>query len=647
MSSAAGELFHIFDARRVKAPEVKGLDTAANALVGWVRHKTPVLRSLRAFADAVGEHEPEVKKLGSSAFREEVNRLRSLARLGKLEGRDLERAFAVVREAAVRTLEKRPFDVQIMGAAGMTRGYISEMATGEGKTLTAAIAAAIWGWSGRPVHVITVNDYLVARDAQWNRPLYEMLGLRVAHVIHDTTPQERFQAYRSGVVYSTSKELVADFLRDQIQLGDRRSSTSTAVSMLAGQGARPCLVPGLFRAIVDEADSLLIDEAVTPLIISNSPDGNANEPLYREARDLALRLEEGRDYTVDRTDRKADLTGRGKTRLHELAESMQRDEGFWAGRRRREELVTQALVAENCFHKDEQYLISEDGKIVIIDEFTGRTMPDRSWRSGLHQAMEIKEGLAVTSDKENLARLSFQRFFRQYPIMGGMTGTAWEARGELWQIYNRAVVRIPTNKPCIRQQLPMRFFETAEEKWEAVAQRVEELHRKGVPVLIGTRSVWSSEEVDRRLTARNLPHRVLNARQDREEAQIVTEAGQPGAITVATNMAGRGTDIHLGRGVAENGGLHVIATEPHGSGRVDRQLFGRAARQGDPGVAQMFASADDDLLKRHADKLRKRWRAIGPERLIGIAQARAEKLARFHRKQVLRSDDWMDQSLPF
>src|SRR5690606_12783753 len=216
--------------------------------------------------------------------------------------------------------------------------------------------------------------------------------------------------------------------------------------------------------------------------------------------------------------------------------------------------------------------------------FTGRTMPDRSWRSGLHQAMEIKEGLAVTSDKENLARLSFQRFFRQYPIMGGMTGTAWEARGELWQIYNRAVVRIPTNKPCIRQQLPMRFFETAEEKWEAVAQRVEELHRKGVPVLIGTRSVWSSEEVDRRLTARNLPHRVLNARQDREEAQIIAEAGQPGAITVATNMAGRGTDIHLGRGVAENGGLHVIATEPHGSGRVDRQLFGRAARQGDPGV---------------------------------------------------------------
>ena len=647
MSSATGELFHVFDARRVKAPEIKGLDTAANALVGWAKHKAPVLRSLRSFADRVGTYEAEIHKLGSSAFREEVTRLRELARRGKLEGPPLEKAFAMVREASIRTLEKRPFDVQIMGAAAMTRGYISEMATGEGKTLTAALAAAIWAWAGRPVHVITVNDYLVARDAEWNRPLYEMLGVKVAHVVHDTTPQDRYHAYRSGIVYSTSKELVADFLRDQIQLGDRRSSTSTAVSMLTGQGARPCLVPGLFRAIVDEADSLLIDEAVTPLIISNAPDDNVNEPLYQEARELGEKLQEGRDYTVDRTERRVDLTSRGKVNLHELAESMDRDEGFWAGRRRREELVTQALVAKNCFHKDEQYLISEDGKIVIIDEFTGRTMADRSWRSGLHQAVEVKEGVAVTSDKENLARLSFQRFFRQYPIMGGMTGTAWESRGELWGIYNRAVVKIPTNKPCIRQQLPLRFFDTAEEKWEAVAERVEELHKRGLPVLIGTRSVWSSEEVDRRLKARNLSHRVLNARQDKEEAQIVAEAGQPGSITVATNMAGRGTDIHLGRGVAEMGGLHVIATEPHGSGRVDRQLFGRAARQGDPGVAQMFASADDDLLKRHADKIRKRWRAIGAGRVIGIAQARAEKLARFNRKQVLRSDDWMDQSLPF
>ncbi|MEM6315780.1 MAG: hypothetical protein AAF743_16955, partial [Planctomycetota bacterium] len=315
--------------------------------------------------------------------------------------------------------------------------------------------------------------------------------------------------------------------------------------------------------------------------------------------------------------------------------------------RRREEVVVQALSAQKCFHLDEHYLIDPEGKIVIIDEFTGRTMADRSWRGGLHQAVEVKEGVDVTADKENLARLSFQRFFRQYPEMAGMTGTAWESSPELWQIYLRAVVRIPTNKPCIRKQLPLRFFATADQKWEAVTQRICELNDKGVPVLVGTRSVWSSEEVSRRLEALGRSHSVLNARQDEQEANIVSEAGNPGKITVATNMAGRGTDIKLGRGVAEMGGLHVISTEPHGSARVDRQLYGRAARQGDPGCAQLFAAADDDLFKRHAKNLVKQWRIIGPARLIRIAQARAESIARFNRKQVLKADDWMDKSLPF
>ena len=647
MTSAAGELFHVFDARRVKAPELKGLDVGASAAVGWVKHKTPVLRSLKRLSRRVDRLEPLVQVLSSADFAGEVTRLRELARRGKLVGPELDRAFAVAREASIRTVDKRPFPVQIMGAAAMTRGYIAEMATGEGKTLTAVIAASIWGWSGRPVHVITVNDYLVGRDAEINRPLYEILGMKVGAVVHDTTPQDRYKIYRGNVIYATSKELVADFLRDQIAMGDVRSSASTAISMLDNKGVRPSLVPGLFRAIVDEADSLLIDEAVTPLIISNAPDDNVNEPLYRESVMLAGKLLEGRDFTVDRTERKVDLTERGKVRLHDEAERMDRDEGFWAGRRRREELVTQALVAGTCFHKDEHYLVSDDGKIVIIDEFTGRTMADRSWRGGLHQAVEVKENVPVTSDKENLARLSFQRFFRQYPTMGGMTGTGWEARGELWQIYNRPVVKIPTNKRCIRKVLPMRFFGTADAKWDAVAERVAALHEQGLPVLIGTRSVWSSEEVAKRLKARGLTHRVLNARFDKEEAETVTRAGQPGSITVATNMAGRGTDIHLGTGIAAKGGLQVIATEPHGSHRVDRQLFGRAARQGDPGVAQMFASAEDDLLRRHADKLRKSWRAVGGSRLIRLAQQRAERLARFNRKQVLRSDDWMDQSLPF
>jgi preprotein translocase subunit SecA len=274
-------------------------------------------------------------------------------------------------------------------------------------------------------------------------------------------------------------------------------------------------------------------------------------------------------------------------------------------------------------------------------------MDDRSWRHGLHQAIEVKEGVKVTADKENLARLSFQRFFRQYPILCGMTGTAWEAAGELWQIYRRPVVKIPTNRPCIRIQLPIRMFDSMDRKWEGVARRVKELHEKGIPVLVGTRSVLASEEVSKRLTEMNLPHRVLNAAQNKAEAEIISQAGQKGQITVATNMAGRGTDIKLSRGITDLGGLHVISTEPHGSGRVDRQLFGRAARQGDPGCAQMFASAEDDLFIRHAKHLRRAWRAFGKKRLIKYAQWRAEHLARFNRKQVLKADDWTDEALPF
>ncbi|MDB5305105.1 MAG: secA [Phycisphaerales bacterium] len=641
---ATNELWSIFDARRVKAPELKGLDATANGIVGWFKNRRAVLPRLKEQAARIELLEPEIRNLGSVHFKEAVAECRALARVNRLVGPALDRAMAIVREAALRAIGLRPFPVQLMGALAMCQGAVAEMATGEGKTLTAALAASLWAWAGRPVHVITVNDYLVQRDAEEMAPIYEMLGMKVGHVVHETTPGERVDHYRRGVVYCTSKELVADFLRDQITLGNLRTSTQTALGlMMSGGSTGQLMVPGLFRTIVDEADSLLIDEAVTPLIISNSPDDEPNSTFYRAADELASKLEAGKDFVIDRTVRSIDLTSRGQDRLEELCEG----ENFWKGKRRREELVTQALVGRHCFVRDEQYLVGEDGKVQIIDEFTGRVMADRSWRHGLHQAIEVKEGVTVTADKENLARLSFQRFFRQYPIMGGMTGTAWEAAPELWQIYQRPVIRIPTNRPCIRVQLPLRMFDTMDQKWEAVTERTAEIHATGAPILIGTRSVLASEEVSKRLTAKNIMHRVLNASQTKAEAEIVAQAGQKGKITVATNMAGRGTDIKLAKGVADLGGLHVISTEPHGSFRVDRQLFGRAARQGDPGSAQLFASAEDDLFLRHAAKLRKLWRSYGADRLINTAQARAERLARFNRKQVLKSDDWMDQSLPF
>lgn len=637
------DVYEVFDARRVKAPELRGLDQFVNGLVGWTKNRRPMLKRLKAQADQVEKLEGEIHDLGATRFREEVSAVRDEARLGRLEGRAFLRGVALAREAAWRALGMRPFPVQLMGAMAMCRGAIAEMATGEGKTLTASLAASIWAWAGRPAHVITVNDYLVTRDAHEMGPVYHMLGLTVGAVVHETTPQERYENYRRDVIYCTSKELLADFLRDQIALGNVRTSTQMALGMMISPERRAMMVPGLFRVIVDEADSLLIDEAVTPLIISNSPEDEANATLYRAADELATQLKAGRDFLIDWTTRTVELTARGQDRLDVLADGS----GFWRGQRRREELVTQALVARHCFIRDEQYLVAEDGSVQIIDEFTGRVMADRSWRHGLHQAIEVKEAVKVTADKENLARLSFQRFFRQYPTMAGMTGTAWESAAELWQIYQRPVIRIPTNRPCIRRQLPVRMFDTMDQKWEAVVSRVCELNDQGLPVLVGTRSVLASEEVSKRLGAMSRAHSVLNANQTAQEASIVAEAGQVGRITVATNMAGRGTDIKLGKGVADLGGLQVIATEPHGSGRVDRQLYGRAARQGDPGSAQLFCSAEDDVFIRHAPMARKAWRTIGAMRLIRMAQVRADRLARFNRKQVLKSDEWMDQSLPF
>ncbi len=648
MASATGELFHIFNARRVKHPDLQGLDFLVNGILGAVKNRMPALANLKERAAAIEKMEPEVHGLSTAAFRARVDELRDMARVDRLEGDSLNMAFAIAREAALRTLGKRPYPVQLMGAMCMCDNQVAEMATGEGKTLTAALSASIWGWHGRPVHIITVNDYLVARDAETMRPVYEMLGLTVGAIVHELTPQERIDIYRRGVVYTTSKELVADLLRDQIALGPLRSSPQTALhgmmSSEAGGGVqRNLLVPGLFRCIVDEVDSLLIDEAVTPLIISNSPEGNPNEELYRAAQELALKLVPNKDFTIDRTVKTVDLLERGHDRLQELAKGS----GFWRGARRREELVTQALTALHCFQRDEQYLVDSEGKVQIIDEFTGRVMADRSWRHGLHQAIEIKEAVTVTADKENLAHLSFQKFFRLYPFLAGMTGTAREAAYELWQIYSRRVVSIPPNKPNIRKQLPTQMFATMAEKWSAVIARVNELNDRGVPLLIGTRSVDASKEVSRRLTEAGRVHSVLNAEQNAEEAAIVAEAGQRGRITVATNMAGRGTDILLGRGVADLGGLHVISTEPNTSSRVDRQLYGRAARQGDPGAAQLFCSAEDDLFQRHGRTVVSAWRMLGSDRVIKFAQSNAERLARFNRRQVLRNDSWMDQSLPF
>jgi preprotein translocase subunit SecA len=409
---------------------------------------------------------------------------------------------------------------------------------------------------------------------------------------------------------------------------------------------------GLETAIIDEADSLLVDEAVTPLIISTEVPNAEQDEAFEQAAKIASRMEPDEHYKVNRRYRDTDLTRSGKLRTAELCEGLP---GIWQSPRMRDELIVQALTARELFLKGHQYVV-QDEKVVIVDESTGRLMPDRSWRHGLHQAVEAKEKLEVSPAKDTMARVSFQRFFRMYRQLSGMTGTAWEARRELWQVFKLPTVRIPTHRPCIRIQHGDRVFGSSELRWAAVVEDIKRIHKSGRPVLVGTRSVEASEKLSSMLNALALKHEVLNAVRHEEEASIVEQAGQPNRITVATNMAGRGTDIKLGPGIAEAGGLHVISTERNESGRIDRQLYGRAGRQGDPGSAIAFVSLEDELVRKYLPGASRRAarRARDREvsnsrmnRLFHRAQERSQHLARRQRKSVLKSDDWMEENLGF
>jgi len=630
------------------------LDRLATRLIGplarWARERR--VRAAR-LVPLVAQHGRALDGVSDRALREAAQALRPALRRDGFSEDLVARVFALVREAAWRTLEQRHFDVQLIGGQVLLAGMVAEMDTGEGKTLTATLAASAAALAGIPVHIVTVNDYLASRDAAWMGPIYRALGLQVGTVVHGMAPPERRVAYGCDVTYCTNKELAFDYLRDRIVLRGRPSRLQLQLERLVSGEARAerLVLRGLHFAIVDEADSVLVDEGRTPLIIS-AHGSSAEQRLYETALGLADQLVPHADFTVDTVERSVRLTPEGLARLDELAAPLG---GVWAGRLRREELARQALVARRLFHRDRHYLV-RDRRVQIIDEYTGRLMPDRSWERGLHQLIEVKEGVAVTAPHETLARISYQRFFRRYLRLAGMTGTAREVAGELWAVYGLPVVRVPTNRPSRRMIQPERVYWSAEARWVAVVERVHALHAVGRPVLVGTRSVAASEELAARLAAAGLPHRVLNARQDVEEAQIIAEAGQSGRITVATNMAGRGTDIRLAPAVVGLGGLHVIATERHDAGRIDRQLFGRCGRQGDPGTAEALVSLEDDLVTSHGGVWRRLVTPRGrlssrPSRLAGLAVRQAQRAAeRAHgrmRRDLLRFDEQMDSTLAF
>jgi preprotein translocase subunit SecA len=565
--------------------------------------------------------------------------------------------FALIRQAAQKTVGMRHFDVQLIGGLVLLQGMVAEMETGEGKTLTATLPACTLALGGTPVHIVTVNDYLASRDASWMGPIYQTLGLKVGTVQHGLDQQTRREAYRCDVTYCTNKEVAFDYLRDRIILWDRPSPIRLQLERLYGEKSRVnrLVMRGLHFAIVDEADSVLIDEARTPLIISAAAENSSEQSIYQRAMSIARDLAPKEDFSVSASERRVELTDQGKAHIEDF---IWPDGGMRTNRQQREELVRQALVALNLFFRDKQYLV-RDGKVQIIDEYTGRIMADRSWERGLHQLIEIKENCDVSSRKETRARISYQRFFRRYLRLAGMTGTAREVAGELWSIYRLRVVTIPTNRPLQRKYLPDCLYSRADQKWEAVLRTVSDLHQKGRPVLVGTRSVEASEHLSGLLTLARLPHRVLNARQDKEEADIIAQAGEPGQITVATNMAGRGTDIRLASGVPQQGGLHVIATERHEAQRIDRQLFGRCGRQGDPGTCQAMVSFQDDLITVYINKLL-RWFAVSLLRSPGAlwargfgrilfrkAQRAAERLHTRMRHDLLKMDEQLGDALAF
>ena len=590
------------------------------------------IRRIAPLVDRINSLESDLKPLSDDALRNKTNEFRSRIENGEPLDDLLPEAFAVVREASVRTLGMRHFDVQLIGGVVLHQGKIAEMKTGEGKTLAATLPAYLNALEGKGVHIVTVNDYLAKRDTEWMGTIYRFLGLSVGCILHGLDDHQRKQAYGSDITYGTNNEFGFDYLRDNMKF--------TLDQVVQRE---------LHYAIVDEVDSILIDEARTPLIISGPAEKSTS--LYYDVNAIIPRLLKDRDYTIDEKAKTVVLTEEGVAR----AEKLLGVENLYDPRNI-ETLhhINQALKAHTLFKRDVDYIV-KDGEVIIVDEFTGRLMPGRRYSEGLHQALEAKENVKIENENQTLATITFQNYFRMYDKLAGMTGTADTEAAEFKKIYNLDVVVIPTNKPMIRIDYPDVIYKTKKEKYEAVLDEIEALYRKGQPVLVGTISIDVSESLSKKLARRGIPHEVLNAKNHEKEAQIIAMAGQKGAVTISTNMAGRGTDIVLGPGVTELGGLHILGTERHESRRIDNQLRGRSGRQGDPGSSRFYLALEDDLLRIFGgERMSSMMEKLGMQegepiehKLISRAIENAQMKVEAHnfdiRKHLLEYDDVMNQ----
>jgi len=644
---APGILLGRYPERRDRSMAASSIKALFTQCVSWRGHR---IARYERFVAQTRALERQWAEESADALRARIPSLRACLARDGFADKLLAQAFAIAALECKRQLGVAPYDTQLMAARIMLDSHLVELATGEGKTLAAAIAAAAAALAGVPVHVITSNDYLVGRDAGALSPLYAALGLTTGMVTQVMDASARRDAYARDITYCTAKELVFDYLRDGMTR-PRRSDLEQRAARLAARSASGTLLRGLCLAIVDEADSILIDEARVPLILSQTPPGSGDAVAYRYAWNLSTKLASGMDFVLDPETRSARLTEAGKIHVRNLIADYSAP--LLTGRHCEDAVMT-ALAARHLLHRDRDYLVRA-GKVLIIDENTGRAAMGRTWSQGLHQLVEIKEGCPPSTQSAPVAQITYQRFFPRYLRLCGMSGTLMESRGELLNIYDLDVIRLPLRLPSRRTLLPARVFETRQAQWAAGVARIRELHAQGRPVLVGTDSVKDSEELSKHLAAAGLPHTVLNARQDEKEAQIIAAAGMRGAITVATNMAGRGTDIALGAGVGNLGGLHVISCQQNGVRRIDRQLIGRCARQGAPGSAETFVTLDGPLLAgRWPTRLAKalpqgemqrlRWLGV---LLFRITQWAMDYRQRQDRKMLLRRDKEIGRWLAF
>lgn len=593
---------------------------------------TRELKKLERIADKIEALEPEMEQLSDEELRGKTEEFKQRFEQGETLDDLLVEAYAVVREGAKRVLHMRPYYVQLLGAIALHEGNIAEMKTGEGKTLASTMPAYLNALTGKGVHIVTVNEYLADRDAKEMGQLYEFLGLTVGLNVNGMSKEEKREAYAADITYGTNNEFGFDYLRDNMVLYKEQMVQ------------RP-----LHFAIIDEVDSILIDEARTPLIISGSARKSAD--LYVQADLFVRRLKQDEDFTYDEKTKNVQLTEEG---INKAEQFFSVENLYDLSNVSLTHHINQALKAHVVMKKDTDYVV-QDGEVVIVDQFTGRLMKGRRYSDGLHQAIEAKEGLQIQKESMTLATITFQNYFRMYEKLAGMTGTAKTEEEEFQSIYNMNVIVIPTNKPVIREDKPDAIYKTMEGKFRAVIQDIKERHQKGQPVLVGTVAVETSELISKLLKKEGIKHNVLNAKNHFREAEIIAEAGQKGAVTIATNMAGRGTDIKLGEGVKELGGLAVIGTERHESRRIDNQLRGRSGRQGDPGLSRFYLSLEDELMRRFgSDNMRNMMDKLGMDdsqpieskmvsRAVESAQKRVEGNNYDARKTLLAYDDVLRQ----